>query len=346
MIGDQCPLPGSGDGDRIQLAHGEGGRLMRSLLGEVIIPTLGNDLLAQAHDGCVLPTLNGPAVFTTDSYVVTPLLFPGGDIGKLAVYGTSNDLAVSGARPRWLSLSLIIEEGLSLSFLRRILQSIADAAREADVQVVTGDTKVVPRGAADGLFITTSGVGELMMPAPWPEGIQPGDAILVTGPIGRHGIAVLAARERLEMDPVPTSDTGALFPAVAALHEAGVPIHALRDCTRGGLTAVLHEWAHASRTTMIIEGSQVPVLPETRGLCELLGLDPFHCACEGTMAIALPADHVNHALQVLQSVNISASAVHIGEAVPRQISPVAVRRSLGQLVALDEPWGAPLPRIC
>ena len=346
MTGFVCPIPAGGTEDVVQLAHGEGGRLMRDLLQDVILPPLHNELLLQGHDGCVLPPFSGPAVFTTDSYVVTPLSFPGGDIGSLAVYGTANDLAVSGARPRWISLGLILEEGLPLSMLRQVMDSIRHSAELAGVQVVTGDTKVVPRGAADGMFINTSGIGELIMPCPQATRIETGDALLVTGPIARHGMAILASREQLEVDPRPTSDTASLFPAVDALHRAGIQIHALRDCTRGGMAAVLREWADACGRSMLLESQQIPVLPETRGLCELLGLDPLHIACEGTMAVALPAGQVAAALQVLRSVPVASGAVLVGEVIPQRLAPVVIRRALGQLIPLDEPLGAPLPRIC
>lgn len=346
MTSFQCPLPASGGSDCIQLAHGEGGRLSRSLLEDVIRPVLTNDLLAQGHDACTIPAFSGPAVFTTDCYVVTPLFFPGGDIGALAVYGTANDLAVSGARPRWISLGLILEEGLPLDVLCKVLESVRKAAQHAGVEVVTGDTKVVPRGAVDRLFLCTSGIGEAIMPLPAARQIQPGDAILVTGPIARHGMSILAAREQLSIEPAPQSDCAPLFPAVEALHSAGVEIHSLRDCTRGGLAAVLHEWASTCGCTMQLESAQIPVLPETRGLCELLGIDPMHVACEGTMAIALPAQQVNAALKALQGVTVSAAAAVVGEAIERRSAPVVIRRPLGQLVPLDEPWGSPLPRIC
>jgi hydrogenase expression/formation protein HypE len=342
-----CPLRTDAVGDRIALAHGEGGRLMRQLIERQIIPQLDNEYLRVAGDAAVLPALRGSLAMTTDSFVVSPLFFPGGDIGSLCVYGTVNDLAVAGARPRWLSLSLILEEGLEVSVLADVLSSVAAAARRAGVFVVTGDTKVVPRGAADQLFINTTGVGEFVTsPPPGPSTIDAYDELIVTGPIGRHGIAVLSARESLDFDPPPTSDSAPLVDAVAALQDANVPLRAMRDATRGGVGAVLHEWAATSRKTFVIEELLLPLRPEVRGACELLGLDPIHVANEGTMVIAVPPTSANRALEVLQSIPETAQGVRIGRVESRGLSGVVVERGTGQRVPLDEPSGAPLPRIC
>ena len=284
---------------------------------------------------------------TTDSFVVSPLFFPGGDIGSLAVYGTVNDLAVAGAIPRWISLALIIEEGLPIELLQRVMDSVAAAARRAAVQVVTGDTKVVPRGAADQLFVNTAGVGQLVSPfPPGPAALQEGDQILVSGPIGRHGMAVMACREGLAFDPPPASDSAPLVDVVAALRNAQVPVRAMRDATRGGLGAVLHEWAEASRKTLALEEAQIPLTAEVQGACELLGLDPVHVACEGTMVLAVPSASVQQALDAMREVPESAAARRVGEVRSQRLAPVVVRRALGQELALDEPVGAPLPRIC
>jgi hydrogenase expression/formation protein HypE len=341
-----CPVPTVGDGDRVTLGHGDGGRLTRRLIRERILPRLGNLYLLDLADAATLPRPAGSLAFTTDSYVVTPLFFPGGDIGSLAVNGTINDLAVSGARPLWLSLGLILEEGLPFATLDRVLQSVADAARAADVLVVTGDTKVVPRGAADGLFLTASGIGEQVDALPGPRALEPGDEIFVSGPIGRHGVAVLAAREGLAFDPAPESDTAPLFEAVSALRAAGVPVRAMRDATRGGLAAVLHEWAEASGRTLAIVEGRLPVTPEVRGVCELLGLDPVYIACEGVMAVAVPAAFGHKALEVLQKVPQAAQASRIGAVRTKTITPVLISRGLGREQPLDEPVAAALPRIC
>lgn len=342
-----CPAPDLAASGAITLAHGEGGRLMRRLIRSRLIHELGNQYLNEMGDAAALPPCAGPLALTTDSYVVSPLFFPGGDIGSLAVYGTVNDLAVAGARPIWISLALIIEEGLPLEMLERVISSIAAAARRAGVQVVAGDTKVVPRGAADRLFINTTGVGELIAPAPpGPGCLEPGDALLVSGPIGRHGIAVMASREGLAFDPSPSSDSAPLVEAVDALREAHVPIRAMRDATRGGLAAVLHEWAETCGLTMSIDESKLPVTPEVRGACELLGIDPVHVACEGTMLVAVPPSAASQALHALRSASISANAAEIGRVQPRGSFPVVVVRAFGQGIPLDEPLGAPLPRIC
>lgn len=319
---------------------------MRALLREEILPRLGNEWLADPGDAAILPPLAGSPVFTTDSFVVTPLVFPGGDIGSLAVHGTANDLAVTGAQPRWLSLSLILEEGFPLEQLRGILQSAAWAAQASGVTIVTGDTKVVPRGAADGLFINTAGVGELVLPMPGATSLVEGDELLVSGPIGRHGMAILAAREGIDFDPPLETDSMPLFPAVEALWRAGIPVKALRDATRGGAAAVLHEWAIACKRTLAVEAESLPVTPETRGACELLGLDPLHVACEGTMVVAVPAGCSEAALAVLRSVPVGAAAARIGVVQSSQLAPVIVRRAVGPWLPLDEPLGTPLPRIC
>lgn len=348
MIGNMnwsCPSSASTAAGTISLAHGEGGRLMRELLADLVVPILQNEV-DSSHADSVLPKLNGQPVFTTDSFVVSPRFFPGGNIGSLAVYVTVNDLAVAGARPMWLSLSLIIEEGLSREELLRILTNAASAARNADVTIVTGDTMVLPRGAVDGLLINTSGLGELIFPMPGAQQLEVDDAILVTGSIARHGIAVLAARESLGFDPPPESESGNLFPAMRALHKAGIPLRAARDATRGGVAAVLHEWSAACQHSIAIDEHAVPLTSDVRGACELLGLDPLHVACEGTMVLAVPGGHSAAAIEVLHSVRISATATRIGQVIRRALAPVLVNRVLRRLVPLDELSGAPMPRIC
>ena len=342
-----CPLPSEGDSRRITLAHGEGGRLMRRLLRDTLLPPLANDHLLQCGDAAVLPRPNGRLAMTTDSFVVSPLFFPGGDIGSLAVYGSVNDLVVSGARPCWLSLALIIEEGLELDVLTRVMQSVAAAARDVNVPVVCGDTKVVPRGAADRLFINTTGVG-VFSDAPWPgpSCLEVGDEILVSGPIGRHGMAVMTSREGLEFDPPPTSDSAPLSEPVAAIQAERIPVRAMRDATRGGLAAVLHEWAESSKLTLAVVERQIPVTPDVRGVCEILGLDPIHVANEGTMVIAVPRDVADQTLQVLRGSPVSRGAARIGQVTERGLAPVVVQRALGNPLPLDELVGAPLPRIC
>jgi hydrogenase expression/formation protein HypE len=341
-----CPVEVA-DAERILLAHGEGGRLSRRLIRDRIAKRFANHELDQLADAVRLPPSSRQLVFTTDSFVVTPIFFPGGDIGSLAVYGTANDLAVAGSRPRWLSLSLILEEGLPLVTLDRILDSIAAAAQCTRVEIVAGDTKVVPRGAADQIFINTSGLGELVDPAPaGPQALAVGDELLVSGPIGRHGIAVLSARNELGFEPPPESDCGPLLAVVDALRKADISCRALRDATRGGVAAVLHEWAGACRLTMQIDETQLPVTDIVRGACELLGLDPLFVACEGTMVFAVPPGFSEPALAAVRKLPESFGAAFIGHVTTAGPAPVVVRRLLGRLQPLDEPAGAMLPRIC
>ncbi len=343
-----CPVPIDDSDQRIMLAHGEGGRAMRRLVRDRIVAALGSVYLGTMDDAARLPAIDGPVAMTTDSFVVTPLFFPGGDIGKLAVFGTVNDLVVSGAEPLYLSLSLIIEEGFSLAVLDRVLASVAAATREVNVPIVTGDTKVVSHGAADGLFINTTGIGRLTAPVPpGPTSLCVGDELIVSGPIGQHGTAVLCAREELAFEPPPRSDCGSLATVAQALRsQLGPRVRAMRDATRGGLAAVLHEWAEVSQRTMAIRERDVPVSSDVRGACELLGLDALHIANEGTMLIAVQAGAAEEAIDVLRSLPESRSAACIGVVEPQGFCPVTITRTLGGPQPLDEPQGAPLPRIC
>jgi len=341
----ECPLP-SEPVDRVLLAHGEGGLLMRRLLAEHILPRLGHDPSLPPDDAVVLPPLVGLPVLTTDAFVVSPLFFPGGDIGSLAVYGTVNDLAVRGAEPLWLTLSLVLEEGLALDVLDAVLESTARAAKRCAVRIVAGDTKVVPRGSVDGLFLTTTGLGRLVEPAPTGSAtIRSGDILLASGPVGRHGTAILVAREQMPFDPPPASDCGPLLEATAALRASGVRLRALRDATRGGVTAVLHEWARDCGHTLVVDEARVPVTPEVRGVCELLGFDPLAVANEGTMVAAVAPADAEAALAALRSVPGHAEAAAIGEVRLRKSIPV-LKRALGREHPLVEPSGAPFPRIC
>ncbi|MCA9006257.1 MAG: hydrogenase expression/formation protein HypE [Planctomycetaceae bacterium] len=343
-----CPVSIPAETDCVTLAHGEGGRLSRKLIQERIISALKNEFLETADDAARLPRLEGPLALTTDSFVVSPLFFPGGDIGSLAIYGTVNDLAVNGARPLWLTLSLILEEGFPLVVLDRVLLSLAEAARSTAVKIVAGDTKVVPRGAADGLFINTAGAGELIEPVPpGPAFLKEGDELVVSGPIGQHGMAVLAAREQLQFDPLPQSDCGSLLNSVTQLRERiGDRICCLRDATRGGVAAVLQEWAESSGLTLSIDERAIPVTSGVRGMSELLGLDPLHIANEGTMLIAVREGAGQEAVSVLQSLSETADARVIGSVKTRGLVPVTVKRTLGPEQPLHDPLGSPLPRIC
>jgi len=343
-----CPVPIDPQGERVTLVHGEGGRLMRRLIRERILPRFDGRALNELGDAARLESVEGRLAVTTDSFVVSPLFFPGGDIGSLAVHGTVNDLAVAGARPLWLTLSLILEEGLPLSVLEAVLESVAQAARETNVAVVTGDTKVVPRGAADGLFLNTTGIGQLIDPVPpGPTALGEGDELLVTGPVGRHGIAVLSARESFGFEPPPRSDSAPLVRVAETLRAAlGPRVRAMRDATRGGVAAVLHEWAEASGHSLRVVERDVPVSADVRGACELLGLDPLHVANEGTMVVAVEPGAGDAAVAALQGIPESCGSARIGRVTRRGLAPVTVERMLGPEQILDDPAGAPLPRIC
>ena len=343
-----CPVLVTADDQRITLAHGEGARLTRQLIEQHVRPALNNPLLLHLPDAAEITSASTRLAVTTDSFVVSPLFFPGGDIGSLSVHGTVNDLAVAGAKPRWITLSMIIEEGLPLAILDRVLESVAGAARECGVVVAAGDTKVVPHGAADGLFLNTTGIGELIDPVPsGPPSIQQDDILIVSGPVGRHGIAVLCAREELGFEPPPVSDAASLIEVVECLRRSGGnQVRAIRDATRGGVSAVLHEWAGDCEFTFRLNQSEIPVSTDVRGACEILGLDPLQVACEGTLVAAVAPDVVESVLTGLRQCAASRQAAAIGVVTERRISPVTIQRTLGSEQPLDEPSGAPLPRIC
>lgn len=342
-----CPVSHPPPKDRVLLAHGEGARLTRRLIRDEILAAFDNPYLRPLGDAAILPPVAGELVVTTDGYVVSPLVFPGGDIGTLAVHGTVNDLAVSGAEPLYLTLGLIAEEGLPLATLRKVLRSVADAARACGVAVVTGDTKIVPRGAADGLFLHTTGVGRRRPGvALGPERVRPGDAVLVSGTIADHGLAVLAAREALFEETELRSDTAPLHELTAGLLALGDDVRFLRDPTRGGVSAVMHELAEAAGVSVRIDEAAVPLSPAARGACELLGLDPLYVANEGKLIAVAAPESANAALAALRRHQLGANAAAIGEILAGPTSDVLVRGPLGQLRVLDEPSGAPLPRIC
>jgi hydrogenase expression/formation protein HypE len=278
-----CPIPIS-QYPQILLAHGGGGKLMHQLIEKIFGAAFANEYLNERHDGAAL-TLNGAKLaFTTDSYVVRPLFFPGGDIGKLAVYGTVNDLAMCGARPLFLSAGFILEEGLPMETLWKIVQSMREAAHKAHVQIVTGDTKVVDKGKGDGVFINTAGIGIIEHSlAISPKNVRPGDLILLNGDVGRHGIAIMAVREGLSFESAIESDCAPLAEVVLKLIEAGIELHCLRDLTRGGLASALNEIAQTAQVHITIDESAVPVREDVQGACEILGLDPLYVANEGTL---------------------------------------------------------------
>ncbi|QDU38104.1 Hydrogenase isoenzymes formation protein HypE [Maioricimonas rarisocia] len=343
-----CPVQLGGDEQRITLAHGEGARLTRRLIDDEIRSRFRSGPLDALPDAAHVDVTGNRIAVTTDSFVVSPLFFPGGDIGSLAVHGTVNDLAVSGATPRWITLSLILEEGLPLPALGRVLDSFAAAACECAVEVIAGDTKVVPRGAADGMFLNTTGIGTITgSPPAGPQTIESGDVLLVSGPIGRHGMAVLCAREELALEPAPRSDSAPLTGVVETLlRAADGNVRAIRDATRGGVSAVLHEWADACELSFRLQESRLPVSADVRGASELLGIDPLYVACEGTLVAAVAPGVADQVIESLCSRPDSSGAAVIGSATDRTICPVTIRRTLGREQPVDEPTGAMLPRIC
>lgn len=337
-------------GRSVTLSHGGGGKASKQLIDEVFVRAFGaghGPLEDQARFALGDFTSRGDRLaFTTDAFVVDPLIFPGGDIGKLAVCGTVNDLAVGGARPIALSCAVILEEGLELALLRRIVDSMAEAARAADVRIATGDTKVVPRGACDKLFITTSGVG--VIPAGRELGIggaRPGDVVIVNGWLGDHGAAILGARGDLHLDSPIVSDCAPLHGLIAALLAAAPGTRTLRDATRGGVATVLNELAEASAVSVVIDEDATPIRPAVRGFCEILGLDPLYLANEGTLVAVVPRAQRDAALAALRGHPLGAHAAVIGEVVagmPR----VTMRTVLGGQRIVDMLVGEQLPRIC
>lgn len=345
MDGLACPAPRPDPGDRIRLAHGEGARLTRRLIREVFLPALGNDLLAPLGDGATLPAIDGPLVATTDGSIVSPLFFPGGDIGSLAVHSAVNDLAVSGAEPLYLTVAFVLEEGLEIAVLRRVLASLRSAADAAGVRVVAGDTKVAPRGAVDRLFLSTAGIGRLRPGvALGVERVRPGDAILVSGTLADHGLAVLAARSDLGIDGL-VSDSAPLHDLVATLLASGADVRFLRDPTRGGVAAVLHDLTEDGTRDVVVREADLPLSDAVRGASELLGLDPLHVANEGKLVAVVAPESVDVALAALRRHPLGARACRIGD-VRAGAGEVLVETALGALRVLDEPSGAPLPRIC
>ena len=341
-----CPIPIQ-DYPSVVMAHGGGGRLMNQLIEKLFLAAFANPALERRQDGAVLNPGPGRIAFTTDSYVVNPLFFPGSDIGAMAVNGTVNDLAMCGARPKWLSAGFILEEGLPMETLWRVVQSMSLAARQAGVEIVTGDTKVVDHGRGHGLYLNTAGVGVLAEgPLLAPASVRPGDAILLSGDLGRHGMAVMSVREGLQFESPILSDCAPLHEPVLALLEAGLRVHCLRDLTRGGLTAALNEIAVASGLQLDTVEEAVPVDEPVRGACEILGMDPFSVANEGRFAVWLDAADAPRALEMMRGFPVCAQAALIGSASAGTAGLVTVRSRLGVRRILDLLSGEQLPRIC
>jgi hydrogenase expression/formation protein HypE len=343
----ECPLPIQMY-ETITIGHGGGGKLSQRILQDLIVPILGNVYLNQLHDGAVVPFPCGPLAFTTDSFVVSPAFFPGGNIGTLAVHGTVNDLAMCGARPRFLSLAFILEEGFPLEKLRTILMSIRDACEPIGVQVITGDMKVVEKGKGDGIFINTTGIGQVL---PWaeisPSRIEVGDKIILNGSIAEHGIAILSVREGLSFETELRSDTAALWPIVELMLSGGEDrIHAMRDATRGGVASVLNEMANSAHAGIVIEGSEIPVREEVQGACEMLGFDPLFVANEGRFVSFVAPDAAEEILSQMREHPLGSEARIIGEVVAAHPGIVRMNTAFGTSRVVEMLSGEQLPRIC
>ncbi len=341
-----CPLP-LDQYPRVLMAHGGGGRLMHQLIEQVFVRGFGNEGLGPRHDGATLALASERVVLTTDSYVVRPLFFPGGDIGTLAVNGTVNDLAMCGARPRALSVGFILEEGLRMETLWRVARSMGEAARAAGVAIVTGDTKVVDRGKGDGLYVNTAGVGVPVSDRVIePRSVRSGDAILLSGDVGRHGMAIMAARENLSFESEIESDCAPLAEPVLALLEAGIEVHCLRDPTRGGLASTLVEIARDARVHVRIDERAIAVREDVRAACEILGLDPLYVANEGRFVAFVAAADAERALAILRSHPVSAGATQVGTVESEPAALVTMRSAIGSNRVVDMLSGEQLPRIC
>ncbi len=334
--------------ERITMAHGAGGKATQSLIEGLLAPAFGSQALNELADAATVAVEDVELAFTTDSYVVKPLRFPGGSIGELAVNGTVNDLAVAGARPLALSLSLILEEGFGAEELKAEVVAIAQAARAAGVEIVTGDTKVVERGHADGMYVCTTGIGRRDPRARLsPAALRPGDRILLSGSIGEHGTAIMLARGEFDLDAEIESDTRSLWPVVDALLEAAGPeLRCLRDATRGGIASVLNELARASSVAMIVREREIPVRPEVAGAAEILGIDPMYVANEGKLVAFVSAQGAGRALEALRAVPGCEAAAEIGEVRTEPPGMVLVETSFGGKRVMDQLVGDPLPRIC
>ncbi|HEX9656069.1 MAG TPA: hydrogenase expression/formation protein HypE [Bacteroidota bacterium] len=341
-----CPVPLQ-QYPSVLLAHGSGGKLTQQLIEQLFLPSFRNDLLSPLHDGAVF-TVNGVRLaFSTDSYVINPIFFPGGDIGELAINGTVNDLAMCGARPLYLSSGMIIEEGFPMEDLARVVRSMQKAAVSAGIQLVTGDTKVVDRGKGDKIFISTSGIGVVPDGVHIsPEAVRPGDVIIVNGPIAVHGIAIMSVREGLEFETQIESDTAPLNSLVETMLAACNKIHVMRDPTRGGVASALNEIARSARVGISIFEERIPIPDEVIGACEILGLDPLYVANEGKLLAFVEPGHVEKVLQAMHRHPLGATATIIGEVVDEHPSTVVMKTSIGGHRIVDMLTGEQLPRIC
>ena len=346
-LGVNCPLP-LVSADRVQLGHGSGGKMSAAMLRDRFMPLLDNSVLRQLADAAVVPVRAGQIAMSSDTFVVSPLEFPGGNIGSLAVHGTLNDLAMMGARPRYLTAGFVLEEGLPFDVLDRVIAAMAAATRANGVAIVAGDTKVVERGRADGLYLNTTGVG-LVDPnfRPRPDGILPGDVLIISGPIACHGMAIMSAREGLEFEAQILSDSACLVPLVERLRErVGTAVHAMRDPTRGGVASALNELAAASGIGVQLEESGVRVPAPVAAACEMLGLDPLYVANEGVLVAFVEAAAATDALAAIRSHPLGMRATIAGRAVQEHPGLVVLRTKLGSRRVVDMLPGDQLPRIC
>jgi len=341
-----CPIPIQ-QYPHVLMAHGGGGRLMHQLLEKVFGKAFSNPILDSRHDSAQFIVPPGRLAMTTDSYVVRPIIFPGGDIGSMAVHGTVNDLAMSGARPLYLSAAFIIEEGLPMETLWRVVCSMRDAAQRCGVQIITGDTKVVDKGKGDGLFINTTGIGVIEHSSTIaPQSVQPGDAVLVSGDLGRHGMAIMAVREGLQFESTIESDSAPVHEVVLELLKARVAIHCLRDLTRGGLASALNEIAETARVHIAVEEKLIPVREDVHAACEMLGLDPLHVANEGRFVAFVAPKDIEPALEIMRKHQVGAGSTAVGRVTERREPLVVMKSRIGASRILDMPSGEQLPRIC
>ncbi len=341
-----CPIPIS-EYPVVQMAHGGGGRLMRGLIEKMFMAAFRNPLLEARHDGAVFPSPGKRLATTTDAFVVRPLFFPGGSIGTLAIHGTVNDLAMCGARPACLSAAFVLEEGLPMETLWRVASAMGETAREAGVAIVTGDTKVVERGRGDGVYVVTAGVGvvehELDI---GPRSVRPGDVVILSGDVGRHGMAVLGARESLGFESGIVSDCASVWPAVECLIRGGVEVHCLRDLTRGGLASAVAEIAADGKAGVRLVEDGIAVHEDVRAACEILGFDPLYVANEGCFVAFVPAASAPRALELMRAVPVSSGATVIGTVGEAPAGRVVLASALGTERVLDLLSGEQLPRIC
>jgi hydrogenase expression/formation protein HypE len=346
LVGAVCPVSVR-DQQQIVLGHGSGGKLSAELLQKIFLPAFKNEFLSRLEDQAVLPIEGARVAFTTDAFVVTPIFFPGGNIGDLAINGTINDLAMSGAKPLYIAAAFILEEGLAMADLERVVGSMSAAARCGGVQLVTGDTKVVNRGKGDKIFITTTGIGlvdsKLRISA---DRARPGDKILLSGTVGDHGIAIMSRRENLEFESAIESDTAPLHTLVAEMIEASEQIHCLRDPTRGGVATTLNELAASSRVGMVIDERQIPVRESVQGACEILGLDPLYVANEGKLLAIVDQADAAAVLQKMRTHPLGKEARVIGEVVADPPAMVLMKTAIGGTRVVDVLFGEQLPRIC